>query len=826
MAGFTQTFGGTVVYASDVSYRAVTLADDVTLSWPTELATNTNVVASIMDVTPTAGELTITMPPADEASVGETALFFNAGALAFTVADAAGNTIVSVATGIAWQVYLTGNSTEAGTWRATQYGAGTSSASAGSLVGAGIKAINTTLNQSMVVTSLSIDYTLGDADRSGAFIWTGGAGTLTLPSAATVGNDWFFQVRNSGTGAISIAATGGQLINGGATLAFNPGDSAIIVCDGSAFFTIGFGQSASFAFDFVSIDLTAETSPYTLAGANLNRIAYQFSGTITGNMQVVVPATIQQYWVSNETDLASDPYTIEVKTSSGTGITISRNARAILYCNGTDVIDADTSTVSFPISVAQGGTGATTASGARVNLGGTATGIALFTAADAAAGRTAISAAASGANSDITSLTGLTTPLSVVQGGSGQSTFTDGQLLIGNTSGNTLTKATLTAGANVTITNAGGSITIASTGGGGGGGGTVTSVDASGGTTGMSFTGGPVTTSGTLTLDGTLLIANGGTGATTAATARASLGAGTVSSVGGTGTVNGITLTGTVTSSGSLTLGGTLSGVNLTTQVTGTLPVASGGTNQTTFTNGQLLIGNTTGNTLTKATLTAGSGVSITNGAGSITISATGGSGTVTSVGGTGTVNGITLTGTVTTSGNLTLGGTLSGVSLTTQVTGTLPVANGGTGGTTQATARSGIGAAASGANTDITALDQDVTITATGTIAADTIGFRGIPQNAQTGAYTLVLADAGKHISNTTGGFAIPANGTTAFPIGTTIVVFNNSGTSQNITITTDTLRLAGTATTGTRALAQYGLATLVKVTSTVWVASGAGLT
>ena len=56
------------------------------------------------------------------------------------------------------------------------------------------------------------------------------------------------------------------------------------------------------------------------------------------------------------------------------------------------------------------------------------------------------------------------------------------------------------------------------------------------------------------------------------------------------------------------------------------------------------------------------------------------GTGTVTSVGGTGTVNGITLTGTVTTSGNLTLGGALSGVNLTSQVTGTLPVANGGTG--------------------------------------------------------------------------------------------------------------------------------------------------
>ena len=112
----------------------------------------------------------------------------------------------------------------------------------------------------------------------------------------------------------------------------------------------------------------------------------------------------------------------------------------------------------------------------------------------------------------------------------------------------------------------------------------------------------------------------------------------------------------------------------------GTIPVANGGSGQTSYTDGQLLIGNTTGNTLTKASLTAGSGVTITPGSGSITIAATGSGGTVTSVAGTGTVNGLSLSGTVTTSGSITLGGTLSGVDLTTQVTGTLPVANGGTG--------------------------------------------------------------------------------------------------------------------------------------------------
>lgn len=109
------------------------------------------------------------------------------------------------------------------------------------------------------------------------------------------------------------------------------------------------------------------------------------------------------------------------------------------------------------------------------------------------------------------------------------------------------------------------------------------------------------------------------------------------------------------------------------------------------------------------------------------------------------------------------------------------------------------LGAAASGANTDITALDQDITITATGTIAANTIGYRGLPQNSQTAAYTLALADQGKHVVNTTGGFVIPANATTAFPIGSAITLVNNSTSNQTINIgnsAADTLRQAATNT------------------------------
>jgi hypothetical protein len=124
--------------------------------------------------------------------------------------------------------------------------------------------------------------------------------------------------------------------------------------------------------------------------------------------------------------------------------------------------------------------------------------------------------------------------------------------------------------------------------------------------------------------------------------------------------------------------------------------------------------------------------------------------------------------------------------------------------------------------NVNCVAIRQSALVQETGTVAANSIGFRGLPQNSQTTGYTLVLADQGKHISITTGGVTIPANGTTAFPIGATVVVFNNSASTQTVGITTDTLRLAGTTTTGTRTIAAYGLCTLVKVGTTTWVATG----
>ena len=107
-------------------------------------------------------------------------------------------------------------------------------------------------------------------------------------------------------------------------------------------------------------------------------------------------------------------------------------------------------------------------------------------------------------------------------------------------------------------------------------------------------------------------------------------------------------------------------------------------------------------------------------------------------------------------------------------------------------------------------------------------VGYRDAPQNSQTGNYTLVLADRGKSVvmNGTSITLTIPASTSVAFPIGTVIIIVNLNTTSLSIAITTDTLTLANSTTTGTRTLARNGMATCVKIGSTSWLISGAGLT
>lgn len=391
MTTYTDVFGGANIVPSDVSYQAIALDADLTLTWPEETSTTGTPTSKIMDVT-ASGAYTITLPDATGASPGETILINNVGATTFYVEDAAGGAVLTSAAGNVWQAYLTDNATAAGVWKVLQYGSLASAYNAASLAGTGIVAVGTTLSQSMPVTEISTNYSASTTDRAKVFNWTGAAGTFTLPSPITVGSNWFCYIRNSGSGALSVDPAGAVTIDGASSKSFQPGESATVVTDGTSYYTVGFGQAATFTFDYTSINI-AGTGDYTLTGSELNRIAYRFTGLLTGNRNVIVPSTVQQYWVTNDTTGA---FTLTIKVSGQPGVQLDQNQSAIFYCDGTDVVDADSSTISIPMLISQGGTGATTASGARTNLGSGATGDALFTSSTQADAWTALGVAQAG----------------------------------------------------------------------------------------------------------------------------------------------------------------------------------------------------------------------------------------------------------------------------------------------------------------------------------------------------------------------------------------------------------------------------------------------
>lgn len=115
----------------------------------------------------------------------------------------------------------------------------------------------------------------------------------------------------------------------------------------------------------------------------------------------------------------------------------------------------------------------------------------------------------------------------------------------------------------------------------------------------------------------------------------------------------------------------------------------------------------------------------------------------------------------------------------------------------------------------------------ATTSSTAASYGYLGMPQNSKNVNYELVIGDMGKHVYVTsTSTVTIPAYTNVDFPIGTSIAIIAGAGVTASIAITTDTLYLGGTGTTGTRTLAAYGMATLVKVAQSTWFISGTGLT
>lgn len=179
---------------------------------------------------------------------------------------------------------------------------------------------------------------------------------------------------------------------------------------------------------------------------------------------------------------------------------------------------------------------------------------------------------------------------------------------------------------------------------------------------------------------------------------------------------------------------------------------------------------------------------------------------------------------------NLTAGKAISATSIT-GLTTPLSAGQGGTGVTTSTGSGSVVLSTSPSLTTPVLGTPTSGTLSNCTVDGTNGVGYINIPQNSQSAAYTLVLADAGKHIFHPSTDanartFTIPANSSVAYPIGTAISFINMTSQVVTIDITTDTMYLSSAGTTGSRSLAQYGSATAVKITSTSWLISGSGLT
>jgi hypothetical protein len=405
---YQTVFGGNQISPALDSYNsfAITSATPVQLVWPQETAPNGNLASNIVEfsaASTAAGGLIL--PNAELVGVGDFILFNNLSSFTQSVSAFGGAVVLSIAPGAVFFLYLQQNTTTAGVWIGFQYGAAISAPNAAALAGAGLLATGSTLSQDIpVLTFNTTPVIIGVNNRAELINWASGAGSgnISLPLSATVGASFYIQVKNSSTSTLTITPQSSDNINAntaGTAITLQPNDSAFVVTDGLGnWFTIGLGTTQPVFFNFQSISVTGLASPIilgTTAGTSLNKIAYKFTGVLTTNMIVVLPAYAQTYWINNQTTGAFTlTFQVGNPTPAGSTQIVPSNTQEILYTDGANVINAVSGAggISVPVIISQGGTGATTASGALTNLGGTSIGIAVFEATSDSAAQTAIAA--------------------------------------------------------------------------------------------------------------------------------------------------------------------------------------------------------------------------------------------------------------------------------------------------------------------------------------------------------------------------------------------------------------------------------------------------
>ena len=335
---FTSPFTGDVIQPTDVSYLNLSLTTNTNLLWPVSSNTTGVYAARIMDVTPSTTGLGLYMPPANQTSLGTDAFIRNLGSSTFTVYDNSGGTIVAITAGQTKYIYLTANTTVGGTWANIAMGVGTSAPDATTLAGYGLEALSNTLNQTHPAASFTTGYTFLASDRAQTKVWSGGVGVATLPLASTLGNNWFFLLKNNGSGTMTISTSGSDTLDTNTNKTYQPNESSFIVCDGTQFVTVGYGVSNVFTFTANTLPVTAGT--YYLTTTQSSSIIQEIVGTLTANVTVVFPQVVALIVISNQT--TPNGHTVSITTGIGNIYVVPAGQQVSVICDGTNFFNANT----------------------------------------------------------------------------------------------------------------------------------------------------------------------------------------------------------------------------------------------------------------------------------------------------------------------------------------------------------------------------------------------------------------------------------------------------------------------------------------------------
>jgi hypothetical protein len=349
---YTSPFTGTVVTPTDVSYSSLSFGVNTPLFWPAIVnqGIGQTPATRIIDCVATTTGLAISLPAANQGTVGADILFRNLGSNSFLIKDFAGANSVTVGTGVSKYFYLQDNTSAAGTWGNVTFGTGTSAADAATLAGAGLTTVNGQLATTQNILDVSVAPGINNASRALTYNWIGGLGNIALPSVTTLSAGWFIAFRNSGTGALSFTPTSPQTINSQSSIVTNPGDSGFIFFDNSSnqFITVGWVTPNNVVFTSATYDVDA-ISGGTLSlvsNAPIIQTYISQSGTRNATLAVTLPAITQLYVMVNNCTNVNDVITFQNQGSSQAPLSLGIGQTYTLLSDGTFLYILNSSSTS------------------------------------------------------------------------------------------------------------------------------------------------------------------------------------------------------------------------------------------------------------------------------------------------------------------------------------------------------------------------------------------------------------------------------------------------------------------------------------------------